>query len=71
MIPYTRVTIVAPSRRAEIVMPSDEPIGAQFPALLSLLGMTAGTELPSLRLVRPNGAILQLEGDLAPGGPGA
>ena len=65
MIPYTRVTIVAPSRRAEIVMPSDEPIGAQFPALLSLLGMTAGTELPSLRLVRPNGAILQLEGDLA------
>ena len=45
MIPYTRVTIVAPSRRAEIVMPSDEPIGAQFPALLSLLGMTAGTEL--------------------------
>lgn len=65
MIPYTRVTIAAPNRRAEIVLPSDEAIGTQYPALLSLLGTSTGTDLPPLRLVRPNGVVIDLEQDLA------
>ncbi|SPT54328.1 type VII secretion integral membrane protein EccD [Actinomyces bovis] len=65
MIPYTRVTIAAPNRRAEIVLPSDEAVGTQYPALLSLLGTSTGTDLPPLRLVRPNGVVIDLEQDLA------
>ncbi|QQM67543.1 EsaB/YukD family protein [Actinomyces weissii] len=65
MIPYTRVTIAAPNRRAEIVMPSDEAVGTQYPYILKLLGVTDGDELPPLRLVRPGGTIIDLEQDLA------
>ncbi|WP_196717213.1 EsaB/YukD family protein [Actinomyces trachealis] len=65
MIPYTRVTIAAPNRRAEIVMPSDEAVGTQYPYILQLLGVTDGDELPPLRLVRPDGTIIDLEQDLA------
>lgn len=65
MIPYTRVTVVAPDRRAEMVLPSDEPIGIHLPSLLHLLGTTHGTNLPALRLVRDNASILDPEQDLA------
>ncbi|MDO4244281.1 MAG: EsaB/YukD family protein [Actinomyces sp.] len=41
MIPYTRVTLLAESSRAELAMPSTEPVGVQMPMLLELLGAAA------------------------------
>ncbi|QPL05350.1 MULTISPECIES: EsaB/YukD family protein [Actinomyces] len=65
MIPYTRVTVIAPDRRAEMVLPSDEPVGLHLPALLHLLGTTSGTDLPALQLVRADASVLDPEQDLA------
>ena len=64
MIPYTRVTLLAPDRRAEVVIPSDEAVGVQYPALLALLGLSEGADLPSIQLVRPDGTLVDPELDL-------
>lgn len=45
-------------------MPSDEPVGAQLPALLSLLGTAQGTQLAPIQIVRAGGDILDLERSL-------
>jgi len=45
-------------------MPSDEPVGAQLPELLSLLGTAQGTQLAPIQIVRSGGDILDLERSL-------
>ncbi|VEG29068.1 EsaB/YukD family protein [Actinomyces howellii] len=79
MIPYTRVTLLAESSRAELAMPSTEPVGAQMPSLLELLGATApartasgtpedepaGQQAPPTHLVRADGRLIDPELDLA------
>ena len=64
MIPYTRLTVISAQARAEVVMPSDEPVGAQLPELLSLLGTAQGTQLAPIQIVRSGGDILDLERSL-------
>ncbi|MDU0348072.1 EsaB/YukD family protein [Actinomyces sp. MRS3W] len=67
MIPYTRITLVADRSRAELVLPSTEPVGTQMPTLLSLLGGQSGySGTPAAtRLVRADGRLVDLELDLA------
>ena len=64
MIPYTRLTVISAQARAEVVMPSDEPVGAQLPELLNLLGTAQGTQLAPIQIVRSGGDILDLERSL-------
>ncbi|QKD78968.1 EsaB/YukD family protein [Actinomyces marmotae] len=64
-MPYTRLTLVTERSRAEAVLPSDEPMGIQMPMLMDLLGLTVGNHIPSVSLVRPDGALVDLELDLA------
>ena len=64
MIPYTRLTVISAQARAEVVMPSDEPVGAQLPELLNLLGTAQGTQLAPIQIVRSGGDILDLEQSL-------
>jgi len=67
MIPYTRITLVADRSRAELVLPSTEPVGTQMPTLLSLLGgasSRSGTP-PATSLVRADGRLVDPELDLA------
>ncbi|WP_103062518.1 EsaB/YukD family protein [Actinomyces qiguomingii] len=67
MIPYTRVTLVAERSRAEMVLPSTEPVGTQMPTLLSLLGGTpehSGAPTTT-HLVRADGRLVDPELDLA------
>jgi type VII secretion integral membrane protein EccD len=52
---YTRVTVAGASRRAEVVVPRAEPLGAALPRLLDLLGETAGTVARPLAVVAPDG----------------
>ncbi|MDO4901815.1 EsaB/YukD family protein [Actinomyces sp.] len=66
MIPYTRVTLVAERSRAEMVLPSTEPVGVQMPMLLSLLGGPVHSGAPtSTHLMRADGRLVDLELDLA------
>jgi len=52
---YTRVTVAGAERRAEVVVPSAEPLGAALPRLLDLLGETAGTVARPLAVIAPDG----------------
>lgn len=60
MTDYTRLSVTGASRRAEIVVPSDEPLGAAVPALLDLLGEPTGTVSRPLALVVAGGEQLDL-----------
>ncbi|MBE6482778.1 MAG: hypothetical protein E7Z94_10505 [Actinomyces ruminicola] len=66
MIPYTRITLVADRSRAELVLPSTEPVGAQMPTLLSLLGDQSGRSgaPTATHLVRTDGRLVDPELDL-------
>ncbi|RAX20319.1 hypothetical protein DRB06_08885 [Actinomyces sp. Z5] len=66
MIPYTRITLVADRSRAELVLPSTEPVGAQMPTLLSLLGSQSSHSSTPLatHLVRADGRLVDPELDL-------
>ncbi|SHJ18557.1 WXG100 protein secretion system (Wss), protein YukD [Actinomyces denticolens] len=64
-MPYTRLTLVTERSRAEVVLPSDEPVGIHMPMLMDLLGLTVGNQIPSVSLVRPDGALVDPELDLA------
>ncbi|MGP3533802.1 EsaB/YukD family protein [Microbacterium sp. RD1] len=57
---YTRVTVVGASGRCEVVVPSDESVGAALPRLLELLGETEGTVARPLALVTPDGEQLDI-----------
>ncbi len=35
---YTRLTVIGPSRKADLVLPDDEPVGSLLPQLLTILG---------------------------------
>lgn len=52
---YTRLTVAGSERRAEVVVPSGEPVGAALPRLLDLLGETAGTVARPLAVIAPDG----------------
>ena len=52
---YTRLTVAGSERRAEVVVPSGEPVGAAIPRLLDLLGETAGTVARPLAVIAPDG----------------
>ncbi len=52
---YTRLTVAGSARRAEVVVPSGEPVGAALPRLLDLLGETAGTVERPLAVIAPDG----------------
>ncbi len=55
MSTYTRLTVAGSTRRAEVVVSSDEPLGAVLPRLLDLLGETGGTVARPLTLVASDG----------------
>lgn len=52
---YTRLTVAGSERRAEVVVPSGEPVGAALPRLLDLLSETAGTVERPLAVIAPDG----------------
>jgi len=52
----TRLTVAGATRRSEVVVASDEPLGAALPRLLDLLGETGGTVAHPLTLVATDGA---------------
>ena len=60
MSPYTRLTVAGSTRRAEVVVSSDEPLGAVLPRLLDLLGETRGTVARPLTLVATDGEQLDI-----------
>ena len=60
MSPYTRLTVAGSTRRAEVVVSSDEPLGAVLPRLLDLLGETGGTVARPLTLVATDGEQLDI-----------
>ncbi|MET0590293.1 MAG: EsaB/YukD family protein [Naasia sp.] len=55
MTEYTRLTIVGSVRRAEMVVPGDEAIGALIPRLMELLDEKPGAVSRPLTLVRSTG----------------
>ena len=60
MTPYTRLTVAGSTRRAEVVVSSDEPLGAVLPRLLDLLSETGGTVARPLTLVSTDGEQLDI-----------
>jgi type VII secretion integral membrane protein EccD len=57
---YTRVTIVGSTRRATLVVPNDEAVGALIPHLMELLGEKTATVARPLALVRLTGEQLDV-----------
>ena len=55
MTDYTRLTIVGTARKAELVVPADEPIGGLIPRLMELLDERPGAVSRPLTLVRSTG----------------
>ncbi|WP_277959389.1 EsaB/YukD family protein [Frigoribacterium faeni] len=55
MTDYTRLTIVGTARKAEMVVPADEPIGGLIPRLMELLDERPGAVSRPLTLVRSTG----------------
>lgn len=62
---YTRVTVVGSTRRAELVLPSGEAIGALIPDLMDLLDEAPGAVSRPLAIVRSTGEQLEHAGSLA------
>lgn len=60
MTQYTRLTIVGTSRRAEMVVPSDEALGSLIPGLMDILGETTGSVARPMTLVRFTGEQLDV-----------
>ena len=57
MSPYTRLTVAGSTRRAEVVVSSDEPLGAVLPRLLDLLGETRASPIsPSIIAIATSAA---------------
>ena len=55
MTDYTRLTIIGSHRKAQMVVPGDEPIGSLIPRLMHLLDEKAGAVSRPLGLVRSTG----------------
>lgn len=72
MTTFTRITVVGSLRRAELVVPDDEPVGGLVPRLMDLLEEPTGSVARPLALVRPTGeqldaALSAAEQDLVDG----
>lgn len=65
MASFTRLTVVGSTRRAEVVVPSDEGVGAMLADLLDLLGEAPGTVPHDVVLVRLTGDQVDLALDAA------
>lgn len=65
MTDFTRLTVVGSARRAELVVPDDEPLGGLLPRLLELLDEPAGPAARPLTVVRSTGE--QLDAALSAG----
>jgi type VII secretion integral membrane protein EccD len=52
MTAFTRLTVVGSTARAEVVVPSDEPVASLSPALLDLIGEEPGSLRRPMTLVR-------------------
>lgn len=65
MTEFTRLTIVGTVRRAELVVPDDEPLGGLLPRLLDLLEEPTGAASRPLTVVRTTGE--QLDAALSAG----
>ncbi|WP_424447309.1 EsaB/YukD family protein [Microbacterium arborescens] len=57
---YTRLTVIGSSRRADLVVPDDEPFALLLPDVLDLLGESAEYEGASVRLIRRTGEQIEL-----------
>lgn len=57
---HTRLTVAGATRRSEVVVASDEPLGTALPRLLDLLGETSGTVARPLALVAADGEQLDI-----------
>jgi WXG100 protein secretion system (Wss), protein YukD len=57
---FTRMTVVGTTHRCELVVPSDEILGAVLPRMLDLLHEAAGPVTRPLRLVLPTGDQLDI-----------
>jgi len=55
----TRVTLVGPRRRADLVLPSDEPLGALLPEIVAMVGMGPTGEPRSYQLSMLGGRVLE------------
>ncbi|MBD3942212.1 EsaB/YukD family protein [Microbacterium sp. NEAU-LLC] len=60
MTDFTRLSVTGTSRRTDIVVPSDEPVGTILPSLLRLLGEPTGTVDRPLALVHADGEPVDL-----------
>jgi hypothetical protein len=58
---FTRMTVVGSTHRCELVVPSDEILGAVLPRMLDLLDEAAGPVTRPLRLVLPTGDQLDVD----------
>lgn len=57
---YTRLTVIGSSRRADLVVPDDEPFALLLPDVLDLLEESTDYEGASVRLIRRTGEQIEL-----------
>ena len=57
---YTRLSVVGGSRRAEVVVANDEPLGGALPGLVEILGEQGGTVVRPLTLLTADGEQLDI-----------
>lgn len=55
----TRVTLVGPRRRADLVLPSDEPIGMLLPEIVAMIGSGPAVEPRGYQLSTLDGRVLE------------
>jgi type VII secretion integral membrane protein EccD len=65
MAPFSRVTLVGERRRADVVLPSEEPIGLLLPDVLHLIDDRVESPPQLRQLVTPDGGVLRGDDTLA------
>ncbi|MGH4016950.1 MAG: EsaB/YukD family protein, partial [Pseudonocardiaceae bacterium] len=55
----TRVTLVGPRRRADLVLPSDEPVGMLLPEIVTLVGLGPAGDPRGYQVSRLDGRVLE------------
>ena len=60
----TRVTLVGPRRRVDLVLPSDEPLGALLPEIVAMVGMGPAGQPRGYQLSMLGGRVLEPTADL-------
>lgn len=64
----TRITLVGPRRRVDLVLPSDEPIGLLLPEIVAIVGMGPTGQPRAYQLSLTNGRVLESTTTSAPPG---